>query len=1055
MTTASSRRTLLERLRMDLVGPYQADEVISERPSDRYLSGILFPQRTQLNPEEDEQLSGAGESESTTGDTADESVPLIAGLKPASAGLSFVVERNGGGDWPEINIRVRCGTYEGIEERDENTGRTRVTKWRRSGHDFVVGPVRLDFGNSFREKQLQEYGLPGGRLYIRTALSGRKVTCTTVLINDRDAGESRPESEMATFFQAGIEITTVKGSRFVPRPVRSGGVDEDSLCNDLIYRGTREFAVGHTSSASWECDDDGEPVSISTTWIPDAKVSAVSPDGAPEFGGLSRTPGLDPLSAEWLSGADPASLSRAMKLLCDCYGDWISSQEKKVGAVGTDLRAQAAQNLDVCKSALERMNRGADLISRDENVRKSFQLANRAMELQVAWQKDEKNKHLRWRPFQLAFQLLVVESLAIRDGRDRSVMDLLWFPTGGGKTEAYLGLIAFTLFYRRISSRKNPDRGAGVNVFMRYTLRLLTVQQFQRAAALICACEHLRATEGERYGLGKTRFSIGLWVGGAATPNNVSDAHEAAESPEASSSPKQLKTCPACRSDKLRWGITGDNSRFPVFCLNDECIFGKTKTNLPVWTVDTDIYRECPSLVIGTIDKFAQIVRKPDTGRLFGVNTQFDPPEMIIQDELHLISGPLGTIAGIYEVAVDELCSRAGFRPKLIGSTATIRRAKEQIRSLFNRDAFQFPPPGLDAGNSGFAVTDGINPGRLYVGVTTAGRSPKYTLQAVCASLLQAVTDKQVPDDRRDDYWTLVAYFNSLRELGGARVMMLDDVPSTIKTLSKRRSEKERMLAPPEELTSAKRQSEIPDMLESLKLKHDQGDAVDILLASNMISVGVDIPRLALMVVNGQPKGMAEYIQATSRVGRSAIPGLVIAVYNNSKARDRSHYETFPTWHSALYREVEATSVTPFASRARDKALHAALVAMARYLVDGLTERPALSLEQRRKCEELASRISRRASEVDASEAAGVESDLRRLIDEWYGRDDLRKYWDDSPRGHSLLMSAEQVAAIKEAEWGLRRVWSTPNSMREVEPSTQFVVARALRRKGPEVKDGE
>lgn len=1052
MTTASSRNVLLERLRTDLVGPYQDDEMISERPSDRYLSGILFPQKTHILPEEDEQLSGAGESEMTTGDTADESVPLAAGMKPSSAGLSFVVENVGDGKWPEINVRVSCATYEGQEEKSEVTGRVRVTKWKRIPHDIRVDPVTLDFGNSFREIQLQKYGLPGARLYIRSAVSGGKVTCTTVLINDRDSGESRTEAEAATFFQVRLEISAGQGSRLVPRPVRSGGSDEDSRSNDLIYRGVHEFAVGHTCSATWKFDERGEPEFIATAWIPDSEVQAVSPDGAPEFARLSGASPLDPLSAKWLSEADPHVLDRGLKLLCACYSDWIAAQEKKNPSVASEHRAQAAENLAVCRRALERMERGLTLLSKNGNVRDAFRLANSAMDLQAVWQKKPP---LRWRPFQLAFQLLVIESLSDRGAEDRAVMDLLWFPTGGGKTEAYLGLIAFTLFFRRLNSGKDPDRGAGVNVFMRYTLRLLTVQQFQRAAALICACEHLRTAAENKDRLGKQRFSIGLWVGAGATPNKVSEAHEAAESPEASSSPKQLKTCPACGSDKLRWGVTGDNHRFPVHCTDTTCVFGASKTSLPVWTVDTDIYRECPSLVIGTIDKFAQIVRKPEAGRLFGVNTGYEPPEMIIQDELHLISGPLGTIAGIYEVAIDELCSRGGSRPKLIGSTATIRRAKDQIRSLFNRDAFQFPPPGTDAGDSGFSMTDFSAPGRLYVGVTTAGRSPKYALQAVCASLLQAVTGKNIPDERRDDYWTLVAYFNSLRELGGARVMMLDDVPSTIRTISRRRAEQERLLAPPEELTSAKRQSEIPDMLEALKMKCDQGDAVDILLASNMISVGVDIPRLALMVVNGQPKGMSEYIQATSRVGRSAVPGLVIAVYNNSKARDRSHYETFPTWHSALYREVEATSVTPFASRARDKALHAALVAMARYLVGGLLERPSLSLDQRKHCEELAARIRTRAAAVDTTETAGVEADLKRLIDEWYERDDLRKYWDDSPQGHSLLMSAEQVAAIKEAEWGLRRVWSTPNSMREVEPSTQFVVARALRRKDAEVKNGE
>ena len=324
---------------------------------------------------------------------------------------------------------------------------------------------------------------------------------------------------------------------------------------------------------------------------------------------------------------------------------------------------------------------------------------------------------------------------------------------------------------------------------------------------------------------------------------------------------------------------------------------------------------------------------------LFGIGTEHDPPDLILQDELHLISGPLGTMVGIYESAIDIMCSSAGTRPKVVGSTATIRRAGHQVRALFDRVAFQFPPSAIDSDDAFFAVKDEEAAGRTHVGVTTAGRSAKFMLQGVAASLLQS--GYALPDPaNRDAYWTLVAYFNSLRELGGALVLVEDDVGSSLRILGRRYGEVPRPLDALHELTSRVSQAEIRDLLDELALKAGEPGAVDVLLASNMISVGVDIPRLTTMIVNGQPKTVAEYIQATSRVGRGAHPGLIVTVYNAGRARDRARYETFVEWHSALYRDVEATSVTPWAARARDRAIHAVLVALTRGFMPEMADQP-------------------------------------------------------------------------------------------------------------------
>ncbi|RMH03810.1 MAG: DNA/RNA helicase, partial [Nitrospirae bacterium] len=466
----------------------------------------------------------------------------------------------------------------------------------------------------------------------------------------------------------------------------------------------------------------------------------------------------------------------------------------------------------------------------------------------------------------------------------------------------------------------------------------------------------------------------------------------------------------------------------------------------PIFTVDEDVYVHRPTLLIGTADKFAQIVREKRTNRLFGISDGF-PPDLIIQDELHLISGPLGTIAGIYETAFDLMFSVCGQRPKVIGSTATIRRAQEQVRALFDREAFQFPPPAIDHDDSGFAVRDRrpAAKGRRYVGVTTAGRSAKFTLQAVAGSLLQTAFGAFSNDARRDAYWTLVGYFNSLRELGGALVLMQDDVTDSVALYADARSEKRRPLRNVEELTSRRTQEEIRDMLHLLDIKVGSPGAVDAVLATNMVSVGIDISRLGLMLVNGQPKTIAEYIQSTSRVGRGDVSGLVVSVLNNAKARDRSHFETFCGWHRTLYRDVEATSVTPFAARARDRALHAALVAAVRHLVPGMIDSPRMDDDAEDKAMELIDLIVERAARIDPTELA-VREELERLLDSWRARE-VEVYWSDYKGGKSLLQGAEYAAARRAVGREVGAAWPTLNSMRSVEAGTPFRMASALRAK--------
>lgn len=1038
-----ARDTLLERMKVDLIGPEAPDELISDRPTDRYLTGILFPPRTTISPEDDDEASDADDADGVG--TALDGVKAASAFRPSSAGLSFAVRSTG--STPRLRVRVEGARYRPENVRDEGVEPTKKSarSWKR---DPQLAEVSLDLAELRRQVapvvSLAGSGLAGASLHCRVAPWGDILLVTIAVTNDAKPAEtrSRAANEEAALFQFSLAVECEEHCLFVPKPDRTGSAnaDDDGRSSALLYRDVQQWAVGHTCSAMWEEPIDGTVRQVRTSWFPEATVHVVSADGDIEF---RNADAKLPLGAGWLASEGDDKLFQGLRSFVDAYGHWISRMTGAVLDIPDEHADQGQLHMRRCRIAEQRMRAGIALLEKSPEVLTAFRLANAALALQYSWRINPQPPALVWRPFQLGFALLSLESIAEPASPDRETMDLLWFPTGGGKTEAYLLLTAFTIFLRRLRAAGNPS-GAGVTTFMRYTLRLLTIQQFERAAALICACEMVRrgkVSVGQirlpEHFASDTPISLGLWVGEGATPNSVSDAEKVLGT-EAESSPAQLHSCPCCHDD-LDWTIAADKSSVEVRCRAASCKVGQELALLPIWTVDEDIYREQPTLLIGTVDKYAQITRNQKTGCLFGIGTPADAPELVIQDELHLISGPLGSLAGLYETAIDELCrSRTGFRAKVIGSTATIRRAEDQIRALFDRTSFQFPPPGLDHTNSGFAIEDRDVPGRRYVGISTVGRSAKFTQQAVAASLLQAATDPSLADDKRDGYWTLVNYFNSLRELGGALVLMRDDVARSIRDYASRRPhEAERDAGTQIELTSRVRSSDIPKYLKNLERKCNDPDRIDIVLASNMISVGMDVSRLGLMVVNGQPKTIAEYIQATSRVGRSQkAPGLVITLFNAAKSRDRSRYETFASWHRSLYRDVEATSVTPFAPRARDRALHAPYVAMVRHLVGGM-ENPGAIGQHQHEAEALLATIIGRIERIDPVEAAAARMQLNTFLDDWSDHQGLNDYWQD--HGDALLTSAE-AAAERGNKARFAKQKPTPNSLRSVEASTAFVL---------------
>ncbi len=1043
-----AREVFIKRLKEDLIGPLEGENgILFGRPSGHYLTGIVYPRETRIPGSEQDDTEEVHEGKDKGDDSTEVGVSGFRRFKPCTAGVSFAI--SGDTKKETIGLKIRFGRYHQEDfhglilfypDSKDNPKHEPDKCWRRIQHE-VIKKVKLN--QDAKKITLKGPGLENLEIFLR-----RKCLedCSIVTVQVINAFKPEKDDDFSvidenSLFQFSLSVSVAGKTVFHPRKPNASDSDEDNRISNLIYRDVREFATGHNCSATWSLDDKtGDCIEVKSTWMPTEEVKPIDHSGDKIFQNIiSQTP-VGNLSAQAMYESSDVLLELSTAV-SDAYDSWIDEQIKRIGQLDKQFVEQAKANMEKCRSAGLRIKEGIQYLAEQHDARKAFQIANLVMRVQRSWSDGQPDwqqpngADLIWRPFQLAFVLMCIPSSSERRHEDRNILDLLWFPTGGGKTEAYLLLSAYTLILRRM---RNPQQAAGLSVVMRYTLRTLTVQQYQRAAAMITACEAIRTEKYSKL-LGQERFSIGLWVGEASTPNKLPEAYKALNREvNPTSTPAQIKTCPRCNS-ALSWHSSGSSEKVSVTCTNENCRDSDLFKDLPFLAVDEQIYAEVPSLLIGTVDKFAQITRNEPCGNLFGIASDRLPPDLIIQDELHLISGPLGSLTGIYELAIDELCRTEEGRAKIIGSTATIRRAEEQVRALFDREAFQFPPAAIDAHANGFAKTDDDSDGRLYVGLSSAGRSRKIALQAIAASLLQTGKSIEVTEGRRKFYETLVSYYISLRELGGALVVMQDAVPDSIKAIAKRRSEEARRLSIPEELTSRKASSEIPVILNSLARESSEDGFIDILLASNMLSVGVDIPRLGLMLVNGQPKSMTEYIQATSRVGRTSDgPGLVVILYNDGKIRDKAHFETFKTWHSSLYRSVEASSVTPFASRARDKALHAPLVALARHKL-GMKNVKLMDTEKSRIIKELLPAFEARINRIDKRETQASLKELNEFLDYWQECSGLKYFWNEHKKpSDSLLISAEKEAAREASGQKRSPAKSTPNSLRNVEPSTLF-----------------
>jgi hypothetical protein len=1170
-TPAGVRDALHRLVALDLLGPACGpEEELLDQPKTRYVVGTLAPKSGDtFDPiASDDSLGGAGEEGATEGTTEGQGV-VSKTLFASSIGMTFTVA--GGVD--AVRLRVSWGAYDRVESdgwhvREDGTPRTVWKRKPRGGEPFEI-PLQADaFGPVAPDPDVPEVIVRG---VVREADGDGTKLVSVFLVNEQVVEPDEQLKDKKWIFQPEISVEAVDGESAVfERRDRATAFDpadadleaEERALLSMVYRKNAEFAIGHgvavhaTPAGDPWVDDAGweRALSIRTTVLPwyDVPVTEAPSDDelAQEFPGFE---GFE-LDMGKLADAPTAELVARLRRVPDTYGRWIDAQRARIGEGGApDLeshREAALVALDRADEARQRLAEGVDVLEADADALEAFRFTNRAMRLQrlrsvfalarrrgkdITFADVEAQEPAQWRAFQLAFLLLNVPTVAKLDHPYRtsemaSYADLLWFPTGGGKTEAYLGVAAFAIAIRRFQGQVDGYEGdGGVTVIMRYTLRLLTLQQFQRASTLVCAMEFLRLNphEGQEGQLGTEPFRIGLWVGAKSTPNTTAVANRWVNEHKGnstwtggagSSSPLQLTNCPWCgeglnpnhvRVESYKTG----RGRTLLHCDDRECDFNRRNNpdeGIPVVTVDEEIYRLLPTFLLATVDKFAQMPWRGEVQALFGrvsakcerhawlgtdadcsgVHTArgslpasvrvdappkgFRPPDLIIQDELHLISGPLGTLVGLYETAIDRLCSwQTGgnvVRPKVIASTATTRRAPEQVHRLFCRQVRVFPPSGLDAADNFFSrqrrPAQEI-PGRRYMGVCAPGRSRPSVLIRVYVALLAAAEWlwANVADNQKhlvDPYMTLLGYFNSLRELGGMKRLVDDDVQTRAFRVERgdRPGMAQRKMFPEStvrELTSRVRSSDIPQILDQLDESFVQARAeggakggakarpLDAVLATNMVSVGVDVQRLGLMVVSGQPKATAEYIQASSRVGRSVDrPGLVVTVLNWSRPRDLSHYEQFEQYHAVFYRYVEALTVTPFAARALDRGLTGVVGSLVR--IEGLDLNHNHGAGEVKGAGDFASLIEAIADRAQNTSDAGAEGAqlgqfvrqaVAAKLDDW-GAEALvpnRKLGYKAPRNKDGVT----VALLNPPGTGPWGPFTVPTSMREVEPGVGLI----------------
>ncbi len=1179
------RENLVDILQRELLGPIHGpEETLPFSPRSQYLVGHIAPAKllvpsTALPDDSDggdlievRVDVGVTEGRGVPAYTADDSdadvenddvedrAPKQGLMIPASMGLRFQVPA----DLEMFRVVASWGTYETVEtEKVTNAGRP-IREYRRTPvektrtvHLADITPGRtatVELKGSI-VLRVDRYDDPKhGRSLVEIALC-----------NDRETPMPIPLSMW--MFQTKLLVEAGGAEVFLPvQDVMEQDWpehDEEVKRLNLQYRNRLEFAIGRTCSADWTLRAGSRrATAVETTWLPIAEMPQTR----------ARSVDDATLSMDALSSISADDLRAGLAPLVDGYRVWLDLQESEAVTLPSHLQETAEVALWEARQAHKRLVAGLEHVATEPEALRCFQFMNLVMRDQriasqvAAARAAESSLSIEaareivagrgasaasWRPFQLAFILMQLGALTdpaapIRSSEHQSKVELLFFPAGGGKTEAYLGLAAYTFAIRRrqgvVDSADGPIDGRdGIAVLMRYTLRLLTAQQFQRATALVCAAELARLNDAETWGT--EPFRIGLWVGTDVSPKRFEEADEQLKRVNEGFGHRltvlQIQRCPWCGTPITGAQVRADTNHRRVFVhCGDElarCPFSKggaVSEGLPVLTVDEEIYRLTPSFVIATVDKFARLAREGEAAALFGYVSRrcgrhgyvhadyapcqvgshpakdglpgatvapvgrLRPPDLIIQDELHLITGALGTSIGLFEVAVETLCSwetpgGAPVKPLIVASTATVRNAQEQVRGLYGRQVEVFPPQVLDVADTFFSQEvsiDDANPGRRYLGVSAQGvrlSSAEIRISEVLLSAGQLLFDEA--GAAADPYMTVVGYFNATRELAGMARYVADDVQSRVNHPRKdsgfpRRWGTSFGLLNVGELTSRIASSEIGQTLDHLGLKFDpdydttaanldriadlragknppsrRNPPFDVVLATSMLQVGVDIQRLGLMLVVGQPKNTAEYIQASSRVGRdpSARPGLVVSLGNWARPRDLAHFEQFRHYHETFYAQVEALSVTPYSPTSLERGIDGLIVSAARVMqaavTDGLSpEREAWRIRHERKAvEAIAEKLEKRIAAAALDEAATKRAHdlLINRLDRWAERArraaDMHKtlvYERTGEGGKYLPLIISPENAKASVGGSMEAPFVIANSMREVQPEINLLV---------------
>ncbi len=1033
------RDTIADQLVRDLVGPAgEADERLEQRPSEVYISGAVYPIGYRGNETQNEDLA----------DPMQQTTKFF----PSALGMSVTTQRGS-----EIRITADFGSYR------EGEGKT----WLREKHELQTTlTLKEQEGALYQTFAFEKVPYAAITVHVRRLPSKERDLVTVMIVNRHQASLGKEDAHI--LFQARVVVE----SSVALAPVGDDGVAEMSMTDHeqlgeeeedrlFLYRDSEPLAHGHGIAVDWS--DDRRRVWTDT--IPRSLVHGLRSDPA-HFDDLD-------LSLENLVGPKRDDLIGA---LIERYSAWVESLLGEINRAEQGGRFGRAASRVATRQAscLERLRSGQRRLAEDPLMQRAWTHALQAMKLQFerpAVRSDRPGGRASLRPFQIGYLLLVLPGLGV-DGAEhpsREIVDLLWFPTGGGKTEAYLLVILVESFLRRL---QDPEDDGSV-ALSRYTYRMLAFDQFSRAAASICAAELVRADASAE--LGKHRFSAGLWIGSSQTPNKLADIDESYDKRKPTWRMRWIKAdpsfplvdCPWCgrklQFDEGHLAVEPANAEFALFCPNDtSCPFASRESGgIPIAVVDDHVYRSRPTIVVATADKLAQLpvwsasegpsILKGDVSRGAG------PISIFVFDELHLLSGPLGTIASLYEIAVDAIVSSASeghARPKILASTATIRTAGSQVQGLLGRSVATFPVSGIDPDDSFWAVKDDRpEAARLYLGAMTSGSTWQALFVYSQTSIFRSAA--KLPIDQRDPYWTSIVYAGTLRDHGRSVSLIGNDIRSRLTQFD---DDEPRKIALVDELRGDRIGSRLPQVLAALKRNYspDDNEALDAVVTTNLFQVGVDVPRLGLMVMLGQPKGTAEYIQASSRIGRtSTSSGLVLTLFQHTRPRDRSHYEDFKGYHSALYRAVEPISVTPLADSALERCLRAVFVAIARHAVikDGKADAKTVGEDPAAlaaSVELISTATINRKDNIATLEP--LKELLGRLRSEWSSRASTSRgmLWTRADRGlrQFPMLMAPRIPPTHGPEWPY------DTSMRSVEAAVDVAYSQRSSSSGGSEREG-